>query len=76
MTTVLKVEGMKCNHCKMSVEKALKNVSGVEDVQVELAKKEVYVTGSASSEDLSKAVEAAGYSVVQDEGHHEGHHCC
>gem|GEM_PF-4968075 len=25
--TVLKIEGMSCNHCKMSVEKALKKSS-------------------------------------------------
>ncbi|MHB8125416.1 MAG: CopZ family metallochaperone [Desulfitobacteriaceae bacterium] len=72
----LKVEGMTCNHCKMSVEKALKNVSGVENAQVDLAKKEVSVTGTASYEDLAEAVEAAGFSVVKNEGHHKGCHCC
>ena len=27
--TILKIEGMTCMHCKMSVEKALKGVPGV-----------------------------------------------
>jgi len=62
--TVLKVEGMSCNHCKMAVEKALRNISGVESVQVDLAQKEVVVSGSADRGQLAKAVEEAGYTVV------------
>ena len=31
--TILKVEGMTCNHCKMRAEKALLGVSGVESVK-------------------------------------------
>ncbi len=61
---VLKVEGMTCMHCKMSVEKALKGVAGVENAQVDLGKKEAVVTGSAERAILAKAVEDAGYSVV------------
>jgi copper chaperone len=36
--TVLKIEGMTCMHCKMSIEKALKVVTGVTDAEVDLAK--------------------------------------
>ena len=61
----LKVEGMTCNHCKMHVEKALRSVSGVENAQVDLAKGEAVVTGTASREALIKAVEDAGYSVKE-----------
>lgn len=60
---VLKVNGMTCNHCKMHVEKALRGVSGTESVQVDLAKGEAVVTGTATREALAKAVEDAGYSV-------------
>lgn len=63
MSQTLKVKGMTCNHCKMSVEKALHGVSGAESVQVDLTKGEAVVTGSASREDLKKAVEDAGYSA-------------
>ncbi|MBF7082935.1 heavy-metal-associated domain-containing protein [Desulfallas sp. Bu1-1] len=62
--TVLKVEGMSCNHCKMAVEKALKEVAGVESAVVDLAKKEVVVNGSAGRGQLVKAIEEAGYKVV------------
>jgi len=60
--TILKVEGMTCNHCKMRVEKALQGVSGVESVQVDLAGKEATVTGTADRAQLIKAILEAGYS--------------
>lgn len=63
--TILKVEGMTCNHCKMRAEKALQGVSGVESVKVDLAAKEAVVTGAAERSSLVKAVEEAGYSVVE-----------
>ncbi|MBI5591258.1 MAG: heavy-metal-associated domain-containing protein [Deltaproteobacteria bacterium] len=62
--TILKIEGMSCNHCKMSVEKALKGVPGVTDVQVDLAEKQAVVTGSADLAVMSKAVADAGFKVV------------
>ena len=62
---ILKIEGMSCGHCKAAVEKALKDVAGVADAQVDLAKKEAVVTGSASREALVQAVEDADYTVVQ-----------
>lgn len=62
--TVLKVEGMSCNHCKMAVEKALREVPGVESAAVDLAQKEVAVTGNAGRDQLVKAIEEAGYKVV------------
>lgn len=63
--TILKVEGMTCNHCKMRTEKALQGVSGVESVKVDLAAKEAVVTGDVERMNLINAVEAAGYSVVE-----------
>jgi copper chaperone len=62
--TILKVEGLKCMHCKMAVEKALKEVPGVTDVQVDLAKHQAAVVGSADQALMAKAVEGAGYKVV------------
>lgn len=64
MNQTLKVEGMSCKHCQAAVEKALKSIAGVEDVQVDLANKEVLVSGSADREKLAKAIREAGYEVV------------
>jgi len=63
--TILKVEGMTCNHCKMRVEKSLQGVSGVESVKVDLAAKEAVVTGNAERAKLIKAIEDVGYTVVE-----------
>jgi copper chaperone len=62
--TVLKIAGMTCMHCKMRVEKALKGVVGVSSVQVDLAKKEAVIVGSAEKTVLAKAVADAGYKVT------------
>ncbi|MDI6879831.1 MAG: cation transporter [Desulfitobacteriaceae bacterium] len=62
--TVLKIEGMTCMHCKMSVEKALKGVAGVTSAQVDLAKNQAVVNGEADRAAMAKAVEVAGYKVV------------
>jgi len=61
--TILKVEGMTCNHCKMRVEKALQALSGVESVKVDLAAKEVVVSGETERSSLVKAIVDAGYSA-------------
>lgn len=58
----LKVEGMSCQHCKASVEKALKEVPGVSDVDVSLEDGFAVVRGSSGVEQLLKALEEAGYT--------------
>lgn len=62
--TILRIEGMTCMHCKMSVNKALKSVEGVESVNVDFEHKEAIITGSAGRDALVQAVEDAGYSVA------------
>ena len=64
MTTVIKVEGMMCTHCKAMVEKVCKAVPGTVDAVVDLQKKQVTVTGEASLEALKKAITEAGYQVI------------
>ena len=60
----LQIEGMTCGHCKMAVEKALKSVNGVTDVQVSLEKKSAEINGSGFDEQsLIEAVENAGFKA-------------
>ncbi|MCS5695864.1 MULTISPECIES: heavy-metal-associated domain-containing protein [Desulfofundulus] len=63
--TILTVEGMSCNHCKAAVEKALKKIEGVEEVNVDLVGKKVSVihTPEITTEKLAEAIEKAGYRV-------------
>lgn len=65
--TILEIEGMTCMHCKMTVEKALKNVSGVTSAQVDLAAKRAVVEGSGDRTSMAKAVAEAGFKVVGHE---------
>ncbi len=64
METVIKVEGMMCNHCKAHVEKACAAVPGTTEAVVDLAAKTVTVKGSAARQALEKAIVDAGYEVV------------
>jgi len=66
MATILKVKGMSCQHCVMSVTKALGQLDGIKNVQVDLAKGEVQFdnTKSIGSDPIKKAITDAGYEVV------------
>ena len=58
------VEGMMCKHCVMHVTEALKKVSGVTEVEVNLKKKLAQVKGDAvDSNALIEAVTEAGYKA-------------
>ena len=58
------IEGMNCNHCRMSAEKAIQAVPGVTSASVDLQKKEAYVEGTASPEAVCKAVEEVGFTCT------------
>ncbi len=67
MATIIKVEGMTCNHCKMSVEKAAMNLESVKEAVVDLDKKELAITfseGGSDVEEIRAAVTEAGYAPV------------
>jgi copper chaperone CopZ len=67
MTTLkLSVGGMECASCATSVEKALKNVPGVESASVSISANEATVSYDSARTDaaaLGKAVIQAGYSI-------------
>lgn len=62
MTRTYKIDGMSCNHCKASAEKAISNVDGVEKVEVDLAKGIAYVEGNQKDSDVIAAIEEAGFN--------------
>jgi formate dehydrogenase gamma subunit len=66
MVTVLKVKGMSCQHCVMSVTKALNQLEGIQNIQVDLQKGEVRFdnTKALVSNLIEKAIEEAGYEVI------------
>lgn len=66
MSTVLKIDGMMCKHCKAHVEKALTGMEGVTKVEVSLEDKQAVVEASReiSMEEFAAVIKEAGYQVV------------
>jgi len=64
--TILKVKGMSCQHCVMSVTKALSQLEGIQNIQVDLEKGEVRFdnTKAIATDQVVKAITDAGYEVV------------
>ena len=66
MASMIKVKGMSCQRCVMSVTKALGQLEGIKNVQIDLAKGEVRFdnTKSLASYRIQKAITDAGYEVL------------
>lgn len=59
------VDGMTCEHCRLSVTEEVGEVAGVSAVDVDLESGRVTVTGSGFGDDaIRAAVDEAGYQVV------------
>jgi copper ion binding protein len=67
MPSTIRVKGMSCQHCVMSVTKALNQLDGIKNVQVDLAKGEVRFDNMKEVvfSRIHKAIEEAGYEVIQ-----------
>lgn len=65
MTKVISIEGMMCNHCTGTVQKALEAVEGVKTVTMSLEQKNatVELASDVADDVLAKAVTDAGYEV-------------
>jgi copper chaperone len=61
----MKIEGMSCGHCVGAVARALKSVEGVDVEHVAIGSATLAYDPAATSTDrISRAVEDAGYRVV------------
>lgn len=63
-TNTYKIDGMACNHCRMTVEKALSALPGAQEVSVDLSKGTATVTGPVDPAAVEKAVLLAGFSYA------------
>ena len=64
MSIELNVSGMSCGHCKTAVEDALKKISGVQEVRVNLEQGKAVVEGeNVDTSLLISAVIDEGYSA-------------
>ena len=57
------IDGAGCASCVGKIETALKNVTGVENAQMNFALRTVVVDGEVDSEDLVQAIESIGYNA-------------
>jgi copper chaperone len=60
----LEVGEMSCGHCVASVTKAVQSVDAAAKVDVDLAQRKVSVQSSAALEQISAAIDDAGYLVI------------
>lgn len=65
MVQVVEIEGMMCNHCKMTVEKVLGRIDGVNSVEVNLEEKTATMTVQEMIEEsvIWKVIEEEGFEV-------------
>jgi len=64
MAKSYRITGMTCNHCKMTVEKNLAKIAGVNSVQVDLEKGIAYIEGVPNDAEVREAVEKLGYGCL------------
>jgi len=61
----LQVEGMSCEHCVNSVEKALKEIGATGKVNLDAKQVEVQYDDAAINKDkIKEAIEEQGYDVI------------
>ena len=65
--SVLKVDGMSCEHCVKAITKAVGALDGVDEVKVDLTTKTVTVTHDEVNAPLNKIkleIEDQGYDII------------
>jgi Cu+-exporting ATPase len=61
----LKIEGIYCSLCGVTVSKALKRLDGVEEVNIDGNIAYIsYIEGKVKTDDMVKAVEKAGFRAI------------
>jgi copper chaperone len=62
--TVIKIEGMSCQHCVMRVKKALDSLGGITESNVEIGSAAIkYDESKIMRENINSAIEKAGYKI-------------
>lgn len=62
-TRIYPIKGVECNHCKAAAEKALLSVEGVDSAIVNVQEATATVEGTASFEQLAKAISDVGFTL-------------
>jgi len=62
---ILRIPNMSCEHCKKRIEQALKNIEGIEKININLKKKEIEIIGTASKEIILNALKEIDYPATE-----------
>jgi copper ion binding protein len=63
-TMTFDVKGMTCDNCVQHVTKAVREISGVRDVKVELATNSARIEGDFDEQKIIEAIEEEGYEAA------------
>ena len=66
---LIKVEGMTCQHCVQTVTKALKDISGLDSIDVSLDNKEVNVRfdeNETNLQEITKKIVEVGFQLPEN----------
>jgi len=64
-TVIVQIEGMTCNMCKMNVERAISEISGIEKHEVDLNTQSLLLEGiNIDLAEIKKKVEERGYKYL------------
>lgn len=64
-TSTYKVRGMKCNHCKMNLEKALSELKEVDKADANIQQATLTIIGSITPEKVKEIVESLGFTIEE-----------
>ncbi len=67
ITSDLHIEGMSCRHCVAAVEEAFAQLDGLHVEEVRIGAARVRYGSGLSADDLSEAIEEAGYALTSIE---------
>ncbi len=67
MGLLVEVPDMSCQHCVMTIKKALSEVEGVQEVRVDLDRKIVGIEGDVDEKKVKEAILSSGYTVKKIE---------
>ena len=71
---VINVLGMSCSHCENSVNEAISELDGVEDVRASAADKNVvveYDSSKVSNKDIKNVIIDLGYEIIEEKSVYE-----
>jgi copper chaperone len=59
----IRIEGMSCEHCVRRVTEAIRKVTGVTSVRVDLPSATAFVEGSPDLARIAESIQQAGYAL-------------